>query len=694
MSKLVTLGLALVIFISGAVYLASVPSAITGIADSDELITAAVAGAIPHPPGYPLFTSLLSWWLKLPVWSSPYWGANAFNAMVQAMANGFFFLTLVAVLAQRQTKRRQKGQVIMAALSGTLVVAFSYGIWMYAAITEVFAFSHLLLAITLWLTVRLRGQQNLSRKWLWAFVLVMALMVGHHQLTLLTLPFFIAGVWPRTSSFKGRFLLTLAFAMVVSGAVHFGLLWRLDQNQSVLSWNYQPTASGWWHMVSRSDYSGLQIESGEVAAAYLGAINIEASVGSLWHYLSVTLPDHFGLTLLVLVWGGYVVFRHLPMRKWWWWLLMGLVLGPGVAGYLTLPSPKEADYQLILGLTERMYLLGFWFYSLIFGIGIFTLWQRRSSALAPIFLTGLLLVGYQLVRNRELFELPKERLAYLWLTKTLDLMPQNGLIICFSDASCFGLRALQTIDHRRPDVTVLPATPQMAETILLKQPKLMTMPYKDNPFMVLDMIGTHVSQTQPVVLMEPPTLYLDLLGLDRDVLMAQPIAGGMIVGCPIPEFEISPVLSDPRGWKRQRFYQALAEHLTQFPRASIPQCLSLSQLELAYQACEGVASWQCRLKTAMALMLREPANGNYRLLLAQAMRESGNVELAKREYYHVLLLEPDDAEALEWLETLAKVPYALKIFSRVSKPTKILTRLCFTRTMPPSMGNVFLSDWL
>jgi hypothetical protein len=656
MNKLLLIGFGLVVAISSVVYVASAPAVMTGIADSDELITAAVAGAIPHPPGYPLFITLLSWWVNLIEWPNVYRGAHFFNAMVQSVANGFFFLAIVMVMRRMQIDRRHERQVVMAAFFGTLAVAFSYGVWMYAAVTEVFALSHLLVSIALWLTVRIRVQSPLSLRWVWAWALVMAFMVGHHQLTVLMVPFLIAGAWPGLPKKHWQHVLPLIMALGLSAALHFGLLWRLHEHQHLLSWSYEPSLSGWWQMISRNDYSGYSVESGAVAAAYLGQIDVAASISSFWHYCTVTMPDHFGLTLVILGWGGYALFRHRSFGAWRWWLLMALVLGPGVAGYLTLPSPKEADYQLILGLTERMYLLGFWFYSLIFGIGIFTLWQRRSSALAPIFLTGLLLVGYQLVRNRELFELPKERLAYLWLTKTLDLMPQNGLIICFSDASCFGLRALQTIDHRRPDVTVLPATPQMAETILLKQPKLMTMPYKDNPFMVLDMIGTHVSQTQPVVLMEPPTLYLDLLGLDRDVLMAQPIAGGMIVGCPIPEFEISPVLSDPRRWKRQRFYQALTEHLTQFPRASIPQCLSLSQLELAYQACEGVASWQCRLKTAMALMLREPANGNYRLLLAQAMRESGNVELAKREYYHILLLEPDDVEALMWVEAMAKVP--------------------------------------
>ena len=67
-------------------------------ADGGDLLTAAVTNGVPHPPGYPLYTLLLQFWLWLLGFLQPAsdlaWRGNLLSALCAALSVGITVATL------------------------------------------------------------------------------------------------------------------------------------------------------------------------------------------------------------------------------------------------------------------------------------------------------------------------------------------------------------------------------------------------------------------------------------------------------------------------------------------------------------------------------------------------------------------------------------------------------------------------
>ncbi|HNT88936.1 MAG TPA: DUF2723 domain-containing protein [Candidatus Hydrogenedentes bacterium] len=159
------------------VYMRTLAPTVTG-EDSGELITAAYALGVPHPPGYPLWCLAAHVFTWLP-WGSVAWRVNLSSAFFSA-ATVFF----VALLIVHLTRNR------FAALAGALALAFSKTFWAHAVVAEVYALNALLIALCTLLIWRWRGHRRDSR--LYAFALVYGLGLANHNTMVLLGPVFAA----------------------------------------------------------------------------------------------------------------------------------------------------------------------------------------------------------------------------------------------------------------------------------------------------------------------------------------------------------------------------------------------------------------------------------------------------------------------------------------------------------------------
>ncbi len=66
--------------------------------DSGELITVAWTGGVAHPPGYPLYTTIGSLFIHLPL-GNPAWRMNMLSALFAALAVGLFYWLITDTLA-------------------------------------------------------------------------------------------------------------------------------------------------------------------------------------------------------------------------------------------------------------------------------------------------------------------------------------------------------------------------------------------------------------------------------------------------------------------------------------------------------------------------------------------------------------------------------------------------------------------
>lgn len=119
-----------------------------GAGDSGELILAARALGVPHPPGYPLWTLLARLAAALP-WGAVAWRVNALSALLAAIGAGLFYLVA-----------RRAGLRALGAGLATALYAGSTIVWGAAVEAEVYALAAVFFFLLVLLAFRARSTHN------------------------------------------------------------------------------------------------------------------------------------------------------------------------------------------------------------------------------------------------------------------------------------------------------------------------------------------------------------------------------------------------------------------------------------------------------------------------------------------------------------------------------------------------------
>lgn len=98
--------------------------------DSGDLLTAMATGSFAHPPGYPLYSLIGNWLLKLPI-NTPAWRGALLSSIPSSLALTFWFLLLNKYFSK------------LISLVVVIFTAFLYPIFLYSCVTEVFALNTL-----------------------------------------------------------------------------------------------------------------------------------------------------------------------------------------------------------------------------------------------------------------------------------------------------------------------------------------------------------------------------------------------------------------------------------------------------------------------------------------------------------------------------------------------------------------------
>ena len=218
------------------------------LGDSGELTAAAVVWGVPHPPGYPLYTSLGHLATLVP-WGNVALRMNLTSAVYHALAVGF-----VAVLAQRLA-----GSVI-AALAAGLALILSKSFLTGSLYAEVFPLNDLFFAALLWVAAAFAEAPRAARaKWLFALAFVLSLAAAHQLMIALGLPALLILALPKALGVlraerrrAGPLILTLVGPCLVSYA---SILWLAHRSPAVSFGDVHDLRS-LVALVLRSDYGG------------------------------------------------------------------------------------------------------------------------------------------------------------------------------------------------------------------------------------------------------------------------------------------------------------------------------------------------------------------------------------------------------------------------------------------------------
>jgi len=304
------IGLALSLF-AFVVYLRTLTPTVTFI-DSGELASDVCTLGIAHPTGYPLFT-LLGWlFVHLPLGLRPIFQLNVMSAICCASALFFFFWCFVLLLSQFNAEgRRHLNQgarfhtlTLVAAVTGTLTLAFSETYGSQALSIEVYPLHLLLLSLVLLLFLKSQQEgdrpvhseernSSLPVSW-YGFAFVLGLSFANHMTTILLAPGFLYLFFAKHRLSKETWSKALGAAIpfLLGLSVYLYLPIRAVENP-VLNWGNPATLEKFlWHVTGKQ-YRVWILSSTETAVRQL-------------KYFLEGFPSEFAYAPLVLALAGVI----------------------------------------------------------------------------------------------------------------------------------------------------------------------------------------------------------------------------------------------------------------------------------------------------------------------------------------------------------------------------------------------------
>jgi hypothetical protein len=410
--------------------------------DSGELVTAALTGGVPHPPGYPTYMLLAGPFSRL-IAQEPARGVNLLSALSAALAASLATITTYRLTCGLRADSNLGTHIARTAISAAagLLLAFSTTLWSQALIAEVYALHAVFAAAVLLLVISLfREAAPVHRRMaLWAAAFLLGLGAGNHLSLILMTPALVLAtvwcVWPtdrRTSTWLG------ACGFLLIGLSIYLILPLRAQSGSPINWGDPRTLDRFFWLVS-----------GRLYQRYLFALPLEVIPERVAAWAAI-LRQEFGL------WGvglGLVGIWHLFTENRRRFILMLLIYFPCVIYALGYDTTDSYVYLVLSDIIFAVWI----------GCGMWRLWlewQRattRWSAWVGILpaLLSLVLVLLPLLSHWDTMDLSDDWEAWEYAEQSLDGAAPAALVLTHGDRSTFALWYAHFGRSMRPDLAVI-----------------------------------------------------------------------------------------------------------------------------------------------------------------------------------------------------------------------------------------------
>lgn len=375
-------------------------------ADSGDLVAAAFTLGIPHPPGYPLYTSIAAVFAHLPV-GEPAQNVGLFSALAGATATILVFSAARQFAPSGPREWTARGTAAAAALA----LGFAPLFMSQAIIAEVYALNALLIAALLAIVLSRRRYR------IEVAALVVGLGLAHHLSILLLVPtaviLLLNAEWNRSSIFR-------AGVLVAVPLLFYLYLPLRASSDPPINWGDPRTLRGFWWTVSAEPYR-----------AYL----FDLTPADVFERAAVTaklLFEQFAPWGVALgLWGIARTWSSddEKVRRQTIALTIGFV---SAMAYALLYASRDSYLYLL----PAFIIFVLW---IAFALG--DLLGRLTTRRGITFLVGafLLLPAYNLVSNSTALDLSKDREAFEYARSVFDAVPGNAVILADGDEHLFAL---------------------------------------------------------------------------------------------------------------------------------------------------------------------------------------------------------------------------------------------------------------
>jgi tetratricopeptide (TPR) repeat protein len=409
-----------------AVYLHTLAPTVTG-EDSGELITAAAAFGVAHPPGYPLWCGLGRLFTLLPVGTIAY-RINLMSAVFGALSTGVLYLI-----------SRNYSSSIPTAAAASLAFAFSVRLWSQSVVAEVYTLNIFL--ILLCLLFLQKWEIRRDRIWLFAASLVLGFgLSNHYMLLLLAVPGllgYVIAAEPRIA-FRGRLIL-VSLACLLPGLLVYIYLPLAASGSPPFNWGDPSSLGAFVRHVGRFQYRSLEL--GE-------KITVSTKLLFTGHFLVELWRQFTPYVLVLCAWGAGIALRRsrtaIPTYGVFFLNSVGLIA--------ILHFSFEGEN---LERVQEYYLPAYAMAAVWLGLGMerlltITRTSKGRRILGYLVLPAVVLLP--LIYNYRENDRAGDYLAYDYNLAILKSLGKDAVYIPAGDYSSFPAIYLQAVEKVRPDI--------------------------------------------------------------------------------------------------------------------------------------------------------------------------------------------------------------------------------------------------
>lgn len=446
--------------------------------DSGEFIACAFTLGIPHPPGAPLYLLIGRLFTMLPGWEDPALPMNLISAITSALAVLFVYLIAVRLVLLGWSVGERNVIRVSGAVGGAvaaLMLAFSDTFWYNAVETEVYGFSIMLMAMSLWLGLRWMeraGEPN-SHRILYFIAYLMGLAGGVHLLCLLTVPTLLMLVWFRKPELmKDPRAWAFAALLFVAGYSTYASLYIRSGLNPMIDQNNPETWANFIRFLGREQYGAESMLLGvfnrkapfwdfQIWTMYIKYFVAQFPVPGIGFvseaFRRATSPevDLVRISVVPYILGCWGIWEHWrrDARRFWAFAALFVLSGVGLSIYLNMedPQPRERDYVFVGSFALFCVWMGVAASAVIRGA-----YKLRGGA-AAIAAAGLLLAmpGALAASLYPTHDRTGNRFAFDYAANILNSCDPDGILFTNADNDSFPLWYQQEVMGLRKDVRVV-----------------------------------------------------------------------------------------------------------------------------------------------------------------------------------------------------------------------------------------------
>ncbi len=412
--------------------------------DSGDLVSAAFLGGIPHPPGYPLYTFIAGFLVKIP------FNTIAFRVGLLSSFSSALCLTVLYGIVKRLTKNW------LVSLIAVGVLGFNYTFWLYSIVPEVFALNNLLAVLLIYFCLGLDPKNKNKKKIkysLMGIVFITGLMIVHHHTLLFLYPglfFLLRRMKLKLSSVfskKDVLLVLLLFLISLLPLVYLPIVSR---SLPAIDWGFVYNWENFLRLLSRADYGSFVSSGGYGKEPVFRLFSVLA-------FAKYFLEDFWVLGVFLFFLGFYYLF--LKKRDIFWFFLIDFL---SLIFFLFYASYKMGS-DFSVATFERFMLLPYVLMTIVLGCGLFFFCRlikkifKKNLFFRRLIYFGLVIYPLAIFVSNypKLVILKDDYTAENFAKNVLDSLPENSLLILSTDTYSFDTTYYYYTNSYRQDVKLI-----------------------------------------------------------------------------------------------------------------------------------------------------------------------------------------------------------------------------------------------